>query len=461
MGKIGLIIRREYFTRVKNKTFIIMCFVAPLLWGALIFVPALLSRSEGKPRTIVVVENILTDSMKSDSLETVVNYPEVFHDTMNLHFDFRHVSDDISDVKKAYRDSEQVSILEIPESFYGGADQDGHSVGHSVILHSKNEPGHNTLGYLEYELTKLYRTTAMRSDSVPESAINIFGQKISVANSVRGKDSVGEIKMLVGIGFAMIIYMFIFLYGVQVMRGVIEEKTTRIVEVIVSSVRPFQLMLGKVIGVALVGVTQFSIWVLLSFLIATPLISSVQNKKLDYTQAASEQFKKVMPQDEKGVLEFDANDEMTKVVNTLTSISWTNMVIFFFLYFILGYLMYGAMFAAVGSAVDTEADTQQFMLPVSIPLIVSVALSGTIASDPDGTIATWLSYIPFTSPVAMLMRIPFGGVYLGEVLLSLGILFVSFLFMTWLAGKIYRTGILMYGKKPSWKEIGKWLFYRG
>ncbi|TND09049.1 MAG: hypothetical protein FD123_1452 [Bacteroidetes bacterium] len=456
MGKIGLIIRREYFTRVKNKTFIIMCFLAPVLWGALIIVPAMLARSEGAPRTIVVVEMI-----KLDSAETAFNYHKVFHDTMNLHFDFHYVRSDVDETKKLFKDSDQVSILEIPANFFGGNDSAAHSVGRSAILHSKNEPGYNTLGYIEFELTKLYRTEAMRLDSVPEAAINIFGQKISVGNSIRGKESKTEIKVLVGIGFAMIIYMFIFLYGVQVMRGVIEEKTTRIVEVIVSSVRPFQLMLGKVIGVALVGVTQFTIWVLLSFLIITPLVNSVQDKKLDFTQANSAQMNKVMPENEKGVMEFDTNDQMDKTVATLMSIPWGNMILCFFLYFILGYLMYGAMFAAVGSAVDSEADTQQFMLPVSIPLIISVALSGTIASDPDGSIATWLSYIPFTSPVAMLMRLPFGGVYAGEVILSLSILAISFLAMTWVAGKIYRTGILMYGKKPSWKEIGKWLFYRG
>jgi len=466
MGKIGLIIRREYFTRVKNKTFIIMCLLGPLLWAALIIVPSMLAGRPGAPRTIVVV-----DKSGLSEIDPSLDYARIFRDTMNLHFNYTYVGDELDAVRRKFKDSTHTSVLYIPENFLGGADSTAErSWGKTVKLFSKNEPGHNTLSYLGAQLSQEYRRMLLQLDSIPIDVIEKTKETISVVNDVNDKVSKAEVKAVVGFIFAFVIYLYIFIYGVQVMRGVIEEKTTRIVEVIVSSVRPFQLMMGKIIGIMLVGLTQFFLWIALSFLIITPIINSINKDRLDYTKAQPPgAITQVMPEQEKTMLDFSVGDETKDTIATIMSIPWGNLLVSFFFYFILGYLLYGAMFAAVGSAVDSESDTQQFMLPVTIPLIIAIAMSSTVMADPDGPIAQWLSYIPFTSPVAMMIRIPFsdptsgasGGVHVVDILLSLGILFATFLFMTWLAGKIYRTGILMYGKKTTWKELGKWLFYRG
>ena len=247
-----------------------------------------------------------------------------------------------------------------------------------------------------------------------------------------------------GIGFiaGILIYMFIFMYGTMVMRGVIEEKTSRIVEVIISSVKPFQLMMGKILGVALVGLTQFTLWILLTIIISTV----AELTFLDASSMATE-----MSTDEQSII-------LAQVASITGGINLTQIFISFIFYFLAGYLMYSSLFAAVGSAVDAEADTQQFILPITIPLILSFVLIQPIMDNPDGALAFWMSIIPFTSPVIMMVRLPF-GVASWELLLSMGILVGTFIATTWLAGRIYRTGILMYGKKASYKELWKWLKY--
>tara|TARA_B110000908_G_scaffold131742_1_gene155090 strand:- start:190 stop:894 length:705 start_codon:yes stop_codon:yes gene_type:complete len=233
------------------------------------------------------------------------------------------------------------------------------------------------------------------------------------------------------------------MYGTMVMRGVIEEKTSRIVEVIISSVKPFQLMMGKILGVALVGLTQFILWILLTFAIAT----IAELMFMDASSMATE-----LNSAQESVL-------LSEISNLTGGINLMHIFISFIFYFLAGYLMYSSLFAAVGSAVDAEADTQQFVLPITIPLILSFILIQPIMENPDGSLAFWMSMIPFTSPVIMMVRLPF-GVDNWELALSAGILISSFILSTWFAGKIYRTGILMYGKKASYKELWKWLTYK-
>lgn len=284
---------------------------------------------------------------------------------------------------------------------------------------------------------------------------------ISVKTIKFGDD--GEIKqssteIAMGLGFAMsfIIYMFIFMYGVQVMRGVIEEKSNRIIEVIISSVKPFQLMMGKIVGVAMVGLTQFLMWVILTgaiILIGSAIFmpgldaESIQQassiSQLPSTGQAMNQAQLNMMQDVLGTF------DMGYIMSILGG---------FIFFFLAGYLLYSALFAAVGSAVDNETETQQFMLPISLPLVLALYIGMAVAKNPEGSLAFWGSIIPLTSPIVMLVRIPF-GVPLWELLLSMGLLVASFIFITWIAAKIYRTGILMYGKKVSYKEIWKWLRY--
>jgi ABC-2 type transport system permease protein len=274
---------------------------------------------------------------------------------------------------------------------------------------------------------------------------------------------VSEVKAVAGMVTGMVIYVYILIFGVWVMKSIVEEKTTRIVEVIISSVKPFQLMFGKIIAVALAGLTQFASWIIVSSIIIFPIINKINDQRLDYTKLQHNMTTGVVvDHGPKSMLNFNITEETKAAMETIMSIPWGNLIPAFIFFFIFGYLMYAALFAAVGSAVDTDADTSQFSLPITIPLMIAFVVSTTtVLNDPNGTIAKWLSMIPFTSPVVMLVRIPFGGVEVWEIYLSLGILIASFLLMTWLAARIYRVGILMYGKKNSWKELGKWLFYKG
>ncbi|HEU4718518.1 MAG TPA: ABC transporter permease [Bacteroidia bacterium] len=454
MGKIGIIIRREYFTRIRNRTFIVMCFLAPLFFAGLVIVPPLLAGKPGAPRKIVVVD--------ASGIPDSLSYAFIFKDTLNLRFDYSYVYKGLTNVESAFKDSDQVSILYIPENFMGGGDTtQNHSIGLSVILKSTREPGFNTLNLLQSVLSAEVQRDMMKRNGISQRVMDLTLKKVAVDNEVKGHIGISEIKAVTGLIFGMVIYVYILLFGVLVMKGVVEEKTTRIVEVIVSSVKPFQLMLGKIIGVALVGLTQFTAWIVLSFAIIIPVINHINEYKTDISQHTQANMTTgVAIQSGPRLMNFDITEETQKTVETIMSIPWGNLIPAFLFYFIFGYLMYAAIFAAIGSGADKNADTSQFSAPVTIPLIISIASSASVLNDPDGPIAKWLSMIPFTSPVVMLMRIPFGGVMVWELLLSVAILIVSFLLMTWLAGKIYRVGILMYGKKITWKELGKWLFYK-
>jgi ABC-2 type transport system permease protein len=239
------------------------------------------------------------------------------------------------------------------------------------------------------------------------------------------------------------------------MRGVIEEKTNRIIEVIISSVRPFQLMMGKIVGIALVGLTQFVLWIALTFVITSAVKQAFEKDKYDVKQV-EETFK---TNSDQSTTQLQKNANMSELSSMLDSINFPIMVAAFIFYFLGGYLLYSALFAAVGAAVDSEADTQQFMLPITIPLVLSFVMAQFIINNPEGPVAFWFSIIPLTSPVIMMVRIPFGVPYY-EVILSMVMLVLGFIGTTWLAGRIYRTGILMYGKKVSYRELWKWLFYK-
>jgi ABC-2 type transport system permease protein len=270
------------------------------------------------------------------------------------------------------------------------------------------------------------------------------------------------VSMILGLIAGILIYVFIFSFGSQVMRGVIEEKTSRIVEIIVSSVKPFQLMMGKILGIAMVGLTQFVLWILLSFLIITSF-QLLQPEKFSLQDSPQVMLdnKGLTPDEveQMKMSEMIASDQGNKILEGIASINFDVIIMLFLFYFIFGYLMYAALFAAIGSAVDNEADTQQFMLPVTAPLIISILMAQMVINNPDGVVAFWLSIIPLTSPVIMMVRIPF-GVHWTELALSMSLMVAGFLATTWFAAKIYRTGILMYGKKSSYKELAKWLFHK-
>jgi ABC-2 type transport system permease protein len=273
-----------------------------------------------------------------------------------------------------------------------------------------------------------------------------------------GEEKMGsaELAVIIGMISAFVIYIFIVVYGAQVMSGVVQEKTSRIVEVIISSVKPFQLMMGKIIGIAMVGLTQFALWVILSVVLVTALTSAF-GTTLDieaYQQAQTMGVSAVH-------LPFDDQDGVvSELLIALQNFDFVQTGILFVLFFLGGYLLYASLFAAVGSAVDNETDTQQFSLPLTLPIVFAIYAAIYSAENPDDPLAFWCSMIPFTSPIVMMVRLPF-GVPAWQLALSLGILILSFIGSTWVAGKIYRTGILMYGKKITWKEMMKWVFYKG
>lgn len=270
------------------------------------------------------------------------------------------------------------------------------------------------------------------------------------------KNSNTAIAMGIGVALAILVYLSLFLYGAQVMRGIIEEKSNRIIEVIISSVKPFQLMMGKIVGIGMVGLTQFVMWLVLTLGLFVAATTFFVNPQAMQEVAASQPGAGNMGTVTKAI----GQGESASILASIQSFNFTEVLVFFFLFFIAGYLLYSAIFAAAGSAVDSETEANQFSMPITMPLLLTYVLSfGVIINDPNGPIATWLSFIPFTSPIAMLVRIPF-GVPMWQILISLALLILTFLLVTWVAARIYRVGILIYGKKPSLKEIIKWFNYK-
>ncbi|HTB32605.1 MAG TPA: ABC transporter permease [Bacteroidia bacterium] len=445
MSKIGLIIQREYTTRARKKSFLVISILGPLLFGGLIFIPALLVTNKNENQRIVLV-----DYTKS--------FCGTFTDNATVHFDYGYCSIDSNEVKKIFADSAHASVMVIPK------------IEHlmQVQLYSKDDPGDDVVSAIESQINSMMEIANMKANNLDPKIINGVKSNIRILNRIGKDNKLSNSSYNAGLGYAcsFLIYIFIFLYSVQVMRGVMEEKINRVVEVIISSVRPFQLMMGKVIGVGLVGLTQFLIWVILGYGTYAVGSSYFQAQQINPKNATiSQTYKTGMPVQNNNV--FNGNKIGTKDVatafdgvdNMLRSTNWILIIGGFLFYFLGGYMLYSALFAAVGSAVDQETDTQQFMLPVTMPLILSIVVMGSIITNPHSTIAVWFSIIPFTAPVAMMARLPF-GIPIWQLALSMVMLVASIFGTVWLAGRIYRVGLLMYGKKVTYKELGKWLFYK-
>jgi ABC-2 type transport system permease protein len=376
-------------------------------------------------------------------------------DEVSFHYTGRSLADAQSELNKG---GTYTAVLHIPKVVV--------SLPKTVQLFYKEKPKNSSIYYMEDQIAQVIENKKLEDlydlslDQISGLRPNVQIVPNKLTESGQTEESAGKLAMLVGILLALVLYFFIFIFGVQVMRGVIEEKTNRIVEVIISSVKPFQLLLGKIIGIALVAVTQFLIWVVLSGV----FVGGAQMFFKEDLKAAQTQQMQQMEQfnPEVGKAMQEGSKELTvaqKIEAKLSRINFPLVLSTFFFYFMGGYLLYGSLFAAIGSAVDSETDTQQFMFPVTIPLILSIVLAQVVMENPDGALGFWASMIPFTSPIIMMVRIPV-GVDSWELILSMLILVISFLGTTWLAARIYRTGILMYGKKPTFKEIGKWIFYR-
>ena len=435
MNKIWLIIKREYLTRVKKKSFIIMTLIGPLLMAGLMMVPIWLATKDIDIQTIEIIDETR-------------NFEDQFESTKTLQFVYV-LNRDIRTAKEKFYDEKYTSILHI-SSIKENAE---------IALYYKNQPGISTVLKIEKTIEKAIRSIEIQNKfnitKQQLAKINPEVDVIPISIDIDGDEESSNLGISTALGFggAILIYFFIFMYGVQIMRGVIEEKTTRIVEIIISSVRPFQLMMGKIIGIALVGLTQFLLWTLLTGIIYTIIMAAFAVDSATLSQSGDLIQQANFPE--------LSRNPYQEIIDGFKSIPIIQILISFIFYFLGGYLLYGALLAAVGSAVDSEADTQQFMLPITMPLIFSFVVAQTVMENPDGAMAFWLSIIPFTSPVIMMVRIPFGGVETWELLLSMGLLVLGFLGTNWIAAKIYHTGILMYGKKITYKELWKWLFYKG
>ncbi|MFS4481629.1 ABC transporter permease [Hyunsoonleella sp. 2307UL5-6] len=437
MNHLPLIIKREYLSKVKNKSFIVMTILSPIIMIALISVVAYLSQlNNDKVRTIL----ILDESGK---------VKDIFKNTDNTTY---NILDGmlLADAKVLVTETSGYGLLHI---------KNNHTIAQlskGIKFYSEESPSLSTISNLENKIEKHltlmnYEAVGVDIEKIKASKVNVDIFQENFAGETSSKtDSV--IKLIFGGAAGYLLFMFIIIYGNMIMRSVIEEKTSRIIEVIVSSVKPIQLMLGKIIGTSLAGLTQFAIWLLLGsvLLFVVSAIFGIDMAQMQTPQQAAIEQAMENP---------EINNQIQNGIQGFFNLPLTNLIVAFIFFFLSGYLLYSSLYAAIGAAVDNETDTQQFMLPIIMPLILAVYIGiFTVIEDPHGTVSTIFSFIPLTSPVVMLMRIPF-GVPIWQQLLSLAILIGTFIFTVWIAAKIYRVGILMYGKKPTYKELIKWIRY--
>jgi len=442
MNKIGLIIGREYSTRVKKKSFIIMTLLGPILMAGLMIGAIFLGLSDDTSHLLLVVD----ETPIVDSGMRVFEGRIKETDQIKIQYSDYALSD------QEFKDSPYTLMLVLNEEVVTNP---------VAELVSKKLPSLRVKSYLSKQVERIIEVEKVRELNIAYDDYRRISTSLDLididVNNMQ-KASRKQEKAVVGFVFAVIIYFFIFLYGVQVMRGVIEEKTSRIVEVIISSVKPFELMMGKIIGIALVGLTQFMLWVILTGTLTT-IASAVFLPDMG-EQAAMSQMQ-MTPDVAQEAMKATGEEAVNKYFELFfRDINWFLMIGCFIFYFLGGYLLYAALFAAVGAAVDNEADTQQFMMPITIPLIFAFIVAEFALQNPEGSSTFIFSMVPLTSPIVMMIRIAMGVPYL-ELLLSMLLLVGGFLLTTWVAAKIYRTGILMYGKKVNYKELWKWLRYNG
>jgi ABC-2 type transport system permease protein len=442
MNKTFTIIKREYLSRVKKKSFIVMTILGPLLMAALVIVPVYIAQMSDSVYEVAIVD------------DTRLFYNE-FSDANNVVFTDLNV--DIDSAIELMKAEKFDAVLHIPTTAFQAPS--------TLRIFSEKALNMNAKLYMESVLRDEFELMKLAHAGIDPETLKATETKISITAIRMLKDGheqtdYPEISMGLGIFSGILIYFFVFLFGAQVMRGVMEEKSNRIVEIIVSSVKPFQLMMGKILGIAMVGLTQFLIWIFLTFAIisivsvAMPDVFRFTPQENIYVSASQSLNTGELQQQMQQAQQH--NTAAGQIMEGLRSINFGVMIFSFIFYFLGGYLLYAALFAAIGSAVDNEADTQQFMLPITIPMIFAIVMAQLVMNNPAGPIAFWLSVIPLTSPIIMMIRIPF-GVPVTDLILSASLLILGFLGTTWLAGKIYRTGILMYGKKVSYKDLFKWI----
>ena len=456
MNKIGVIIKREYLNAVKKKSFLIMTILGPILLASLMITPTLINIYGKDKTTIAVLDETRIFSKLNSPNDKDINYV--------------YVKGSLNEVKKDVIDKKYTALLYIPinEINIGGMVYSTSTLNmgvvsnvlaamkrnftHEILIHNFNIDKDSLDVYIEQQTNHI---------NLGYTHIDKTGKEETKASYDR------EVQFFVGLVAGVLIYMFIFMYGSMVLRGVLEEKSNRIVEIIVSSVKPIQLMIGKIVGVALIGLTQIIVWVVFTVIIVFIFQLSISSALSGETVMNTTEIMQNMPANAASI---NSNisaiaaeqPEINVMLNTLFNINFPLLICLFLFYFVGGYFLYACLYAAVGAAVDNDTDTQQFLLPLTIPLLMTVILAAFVADNPTGQVAFWLSIIPFTSPVSMLMRIPAGSdvVQMWELFLSIALLVLTCGICAWTAAKIYRTGILMYGKKSSYRELWKWLRYK-
>jgi len=453
MNKISVIIKREYITRVRKKSFIIMTILAPILMAAIITVPTILMMSQsGDYKKIAVIED--NSTLFKDVIKNTKDAEFVYLDNTK-----------VDDLKKTFESAGYYGILYISPELV--------NTPNAVYIISKKQPPIGLLTHIETSLKKEIERQKLLAYKIQnlddimknvETNVSVQTKKLDEFGVEKGTSTGIAMALAYILGFLM--YMLVFIFGAQVMRGVIEEKTSRVVEVIISSVKPIQLMMGKIIGIALVGLTQFMIWIFLTVGIVTVLKTTLLKDKsvTEISQTMPQNMMAGNQQAPAGNAQVSQMSPQLKEFSTMFDNAmnqpWGLIIICFIFYFITGYLLYASVFAAIGSAVDNETETQQFMLPVTIPIILGLMVAMGTMQNPESPLSFWCSMIPLTSPIVMMARLPF-GVPLWQIAVSMLIMIVTFAAFVWMAAKVYRTGILMYGKKTSWKEMWKWLRYSG
>jgi ABC-2 type transport system permease protein len=431
MNKIWLIIQREYLSRVKKKSFLVTTLLVPILMAGLTFTMVYIATKSKQKQEIAVIDESGMFKGKMDTTSTS--------------YSIKYIEYNKADDHHSILEKNECDILVHIYPFKNNLPDSIHVYKDGGVSLSANDFITNDLNTI-FQVKQLQEAGIDKAkiDSINETSIELKSYDLK-----SNKETRSEIAMIIGYGMGIIIYFVIFIYGVSVMRGVSEEKTNRIAEVIISSVKPFQLMMGKIIGIAFVGLTQFLLWLILTGLLQIflplfmpSLAHSVQPVGLADAQAQLQQ----LPQ-----------SEMNSFLQSLLSQNWTLIIGCFLFYFLGGYFLYAAMFAAVGSMVnEDQQEAQQMTFPITIPIIFGAVIMGSSINDPNSPLSIFGSLFPLTSPIVMMGRIPY-GVPAWQLILSMSLLVIGFLGMTWLSAKIYRAGILMYGKKASWKEALKWI----
>ena len=438
MNKIGLIIKREYLTRVRKRSFLILTFLGPILMAAIYIIPIMLALNSGneKMRVAVVDESHWFEDRFNDTKE---------------HVFILMPGQPIDSVKELVKNGVFDMALYVPPTQL--------NIPSNAVVYSIRQVPMEVETYISGVMQKEIEDQKLMAKGVDPEIVSAVKTDVNLQimrmdEKGNEKETFTKVQFTLGIILSMLIYMFIMVFGGQVMNGVIEEKTNRIIEVIISSVKPFQLMMGKIIGVSLVALTQFVLWILLTGVLYVGFSAYIGlSHPTEILSSGTVMTQEITSND------IMSNENVQSIVQIAQSIDFGTIIVCFLVFFILGYLLYATLYAAIGSLVDNNTDSQQFTLPITVPLMVAIISSFYIVNNPDSNLSVWLSMIPFTSPISMMVRIPF-GVPIWQIVLSVVLLAGTFVLMTWVAAKIYRTGILMYGKKLTYKEIFKWLKYK-